>query len=107
MSTTRKASRNWTRHKHRPEAHGDKKYYCEKGRHVKGCRVSRPLCKHRRVTCRCEAVPWPHRAGSLPGCRAGGIPDAVLKSRSYRESAAFSRSGWRSRMAARGARRRS
>jgi len=84
----------------RPPVRGDKKYYCEKGKHVKGCRVSRPLCKHRRKTCRCDAVPWPHRAGSLAGCRAGGVPEVILKSRSWQQAsrartrAARSRKMW-------------
>ena len=54
--------------------------------HSGGCRPGRPRCKWARSpqTCYCNAAPWPHRRGSLKGCREGGIPDAILNSPSYR-----------------------
>ena len=73
---------------------GNKKYSCqihpETGRvqHDPACREGRPLCKHRRPPCRCAAAHWPHRPGSLRGCREGGIPEILLQSRSYQEQQA-------------------
>lgn len=96
---TRKASRKWTRGTAAVASRmgdvdsgtfGDKKYQCRKHGagvvHDKLCRVSRPLCKYRRAVCRCNAVPWPHRPGSMRGCREGGIPEVLMKSRSFREA---------------------
>lgn len=73
-------------------AHADTKYTChEHGRDVRHdpkCRVSRPLCKWRRKnkTCYCNALHYPHRIGSVRGCREGGVPDALMKSRAFREA---------------------
>ena len=86
--------------------HADRKYNCRKHSggvvHDPRCRESRPRCRWRRknVTCRCPALHFPHRAGSVRGCREGGIPEAVLKSRSYQQaSARRGGGGWRSRIA--------
>jgi hypothetical protein len=82
--------------------HGNvkKKHFCEKGRHIKGCRPSRPLCKYRRAVCRCAALHFPHRPGSVRGCREGGIPEVILKSRSYQQASRRRDGGWRARIAA-------
>ena len=54
---------------------------CTKGKHQKGCRRSRPLCRARRTEkpnqqrCWCSALHFPHRTGSS-GC---GKPAEVLR----------------------------
>lgn len=62
---------------------------CSAHKHSEHCRPGRPLCRWRRKTCRCDAVPWPHRKGSLEGCRAGGVPEAVLKSPSWQKASGY------------------
>lgn len=58
-----------------------RKARCTKGKHQKGCRRSRPLCRERRKEkpnqrrCWCSALHFPHRFGSS-GC---GKPEEVAR----------------------------
>lgn len=66
-------------------------YGPEKGKHKKGCRPGRPLCRWSRKArgvCSCDAYHYPHRDGSLK-CRVlaqEGVPLAILLSPSYQRS---------------------
>ena len=60
---------------------------CTLHSHAPTCRKGRPQCRARRAEspatspCRCSVVHYPHRAGWC--AKFGGMPVAILKSRSY------------------------
>ncbi len=49
--------------------------------HDPKCRPGRPLCPWRRkaTVCHCSALHYPHRKGSVRGCREGGVPEKLVR----------------------------